>query len=202
MQKIGHFDYDKRNFLKTSWQVNFYTLLVGSKLLLVYNISVQNKYKLINEWIKSHDIWKSGISLRWPIQLGTDLKKFCCCYFSFPICTQSNTDWSVTASDGNLAVESWSTFCSLPTACFEQKVGPLDAVTELECKKELDLSYWFHYWEASASFQCHSLFLLADDKQTNPWWGTQCWWSMYPQCILLVPEVSPWLPVVLVAGTE
>ena len=130
MQKIGHFDYDKRNFLKTSWQVNFYTLLVGSKLLLVYNISVQNKYKLINEWIKSHDIWKSGISLRWPIQLGTDLKKFCCCYFSFPICTQSNTDWSVTASDGNLAVESWSTFCPLPTARFEQKVGPLDAVTE------------------------------------------------------------------------
>ena len=49
MQKIGHFDYDKKNFLKTSWQVNFYTLLVGSKLLLVYNISVQNKYKLINE---------------------------------------------------------------------------------------------------------------------------------------------------------
>ena len=49
MQKIGHFDYDKRNFSKTSWQVNFYTLLVGSKLLLVYNISVQNKYKLINE---------------------------------------------------------------------------------------------------------------------------------------------------------
>ena len=25
---------------------------------------------------------------------------------------------------------------------------------------------------------------------------------MYPQCILLVPEVSPRLPVVLVAGTE
>ena len=49
MQKIGHFDYDKKFFLKTSWQVNFYTLLVGSKLLLVYNISVQNKYKLINE---------------------------------------------------------------------------------------------------------------------------------------------------------
>ena len=48
-KKIGHFDYDKRNFLKTSWQLNFYTLLVGSKLLLVYNISVQNKYKLINE---------------------------------------------------------------------------------------------------------------------------------------------------------
>ena len=37
------------------------------------------------------------------------------------------------------------------------------------------------------------LFLLADNKQTNP---------MYPQCILLVPEVSLRLPVVLVAGTE
>ena len=77
-------------------------------------------------------------------------------------------DWSATASDGNLAVESWSIFCSLPTACFEQKVGPLDAVTELECKKELGCSYQFHHWEASASFQCHSLFLLADNKQTNP----------------------------------
>ena len=82
--------------------------------------------------------------------------------------TQSNTDWSVTASDGNPAVELWSTFCSLPTARFEQKVGPLDAVTELECKKELGCSYQFHNWEASASFQCHSLFLLADNKQTNP----------------------------------
>ena len=49
-KKIGHFDYDKRNFLKKSWQVNFFTLPVGStKLLLVSNISVQNKYKLINE---------------------------------------------------------------------------------------------------------------------------------------------------------
>ena len=169
MQKIRHFDYDKGNFSKKSSHVKFYKLLIGSKLLLVYNISVQNKYKIINEWIKSHDTWKSGISLRWPIQLGTDLKKFCCCcYFSFPICTQSNTDWSVTASDGNLAAESWSTFCSLPTTCFEQKVGPLDAVTELECKKELGCSYQFHHWEASASFQCHSLFLLADNKQTNP----------------------------------
>ena len=158
----------QRKFFKKSSHVKFYKLLIGSKLLLVYNISVQNKYKLINEWIKSHDIWKSGISLRWPIQLGTDLKKFCCCYFSFPICTQSNTDWSVTASDGNLAVESWSTFCSLPTARFEQKVGPLDAVTELECKKELGCSYQFQHWETSASFQCHSLFLLADNKQTNP----------------------------------
>ena len=164
--KIRNFDYDKGNFSKNHPKVKFYTLLIGSKLLLVYNINVQNKYKLINEWIKSHDIWKSGISLRWPIQLGTDLKKFCS-YFSFPICTQSNTDWSVTASDGTLAVESWSTFCSLPTACFEQKVGPLDAVTELECKKELGCSYQFHHWEASASFQCHSLFLLADNKQTN-----------------------------------
>ena len=164
----------QRKFFKKSSHVKFYKLLIGSKLLLVYNISIQNKYKLINEWIKSHDIWKSGISLRWPIQLGTDLKKFYCSYFSFPICTQSNTDWSVTASDGSLAVESWSTFCSLPTARFEQKVGPLDAVTELECKKELSCSYQFHHWEASASFQCPSLFLLADNKQTNPWWGTQC----------------------------
>ena len=74
----------------------------------------------------------------------------------------------MTASDGNPAVESWSTFCHLLTACFEQKVGPLDAVTELECKKELGLSYRFHNWEASASFQHQSLFLLADNKQTNP----------------------------------
>ena len=56
MQKIGHFDYDKINFFKKSWQVNFYTLPVDSKLLLVYNISVRNKYKLINELQKSHDI--------------------------------------------------------------------------------------------------------------------------------------------------
>ena len=160
--------WQRKFFKKSSQSKVLHIILIGSKLLLVYNINVQNKYKLINEWIKSHDIWKSGISLRWPIQLGTDLKKFCCCYFSFPICTQSNTDWSVTASDGNLAVESWSTFCSLPTARFEQKVGPLDAVTELECKKELGCSYQFHHWEASASFQCHSLFLLADNKQTNP----------------------------------
>ena len=132
--------WQRKFFKKSSQSKVLHIILIGFKLLLVYNINVQNKYKLINEWIKSHDIWKSGISLRWPIQLGTDRKKFCGCYFSFPICTQSNTDWSVTASDGNLAVESWSTFCSLPTACFEQKVGPLDSVTELKCKKELGCS--------------------------------------------------------------
>ena len=63
----------QNKFFKKSWQVNFYTLPVDSKLLLVYNISLRNKYKLINELQKSHDVWKSRLNLRWPIELGTDL---------------------------------------------------------------------------------------------------------------------------------
>ena len=83
----------------------------------------------------------------YPLSLEQTFRSFASVIFLF-----LNTDWSVTASDGNPAVESWSNFCHLLTAHFEQKVGPLDAVTELECKKELGLSYQFHRWEPSASF--------------------------------------------------